>query len=215
MADSFILGLSSGTACLITCGMIMFPYLMTGSAGIKQIGFDLAVFLLTRLMVYFVLATIAWYFGQAIFSAMFLRNYLPGVLYIIFAVLLIWYSTDKNRNRDCPAAIVKTVDNRKLVPVLLGIVNSIGFCPALLIMLTKGATQHTLAQNYISFLAFFAGSSLWFVPLPFAGMVKRRQVLQIIGTFATGIAGMIFIIKGITMVIGGIINGQEFSNLHR
>jgi Cytochrome C biogenesis protein transmembrane region len=207
MADSFVLGLSSGTACLVTCGMIMFPYLMAGSAGIKQIAFDLAVFLLTRLIVYFVLATIAWYFGQAFFTTVILRNYLPGVLYIIFAALLIWYSIDKNHKRDCPAAIVKTVDNRKLVPVLLGIVNSIGFCPALLIILTKGATQHTLAQSYIAFLAFFAGSSLWFVPLPFAGMVKRRQVLQIIGTFATGIAGMIFIIKGITMLIGGIING--------
>jgi hypothetical protein len=93
------------------------------------------------------------------------------------------------------------------VPVLLGIVNSIGFCPALLIILTKGATQATLAQSYIAFLAFFTGSSLWFMPLPFAGKVKRRQVLQIIGTFATGIAGIIFIIKGITILIGGIING--------
>jgi hypothetical protein len=207
MADSFVLGLSSGTACLVTCGMIMFPYLMAGSAGIKQIAFNLAVFLLTRLMVYFVLATIAWYFGQALFTTIILRNYLPGVLYIIFAALLIWYSVDKNRKRDCLAAIIKTVDNRKLVPVLLGIVNSIGFCPALLIILTKGATQDTLARSYIAFLAFFAGSSLWFVPLPFAGMAKRRQVLQIIGTFATGIAGIIFIIKGITMLIGGIING--------
>jgi hypothetical protein len=207
MTDSFILGLSSGSACLVTCGMIMFPYLMAGSAGVKQIASDLSVFLLTRLIVYFILATIAWYFGQAIFTTTTVRNYLPGVLYIIFAALLIWYSIDKNRKRDCPAAIVKNVDNRKLVPVFLGIVNSIGFCPALLIILTKGATQLTLTQSYLAFLAFFAGSSFWFIPLPFAGMVKRRQVLQIIGTFATGIAGVIFIIKGITMLIGGIING--------
>jgi hypothetical protein len=207
MTDSFILGLSSGTACMVTCGMIMFPYLMAGYAGVRQIAFDLSVFLLTRLVVYFILATAAWYFGQAIFTSAAIRNYLPGALYLIFAVLLIWYSIDKNRKRDCPAAIVKSVDNRKLVPVLLGIVNSIGFCPAMLIILTKGAEQPALSQSYLAFLAFFAGSSLWFVPLPIAGMVKRRQVLQIIGTFATGLAGIIFIIKGITMLIGGIING--------
>jgi hypothetical protein len=207
MADSFILGISSGSACLVTCGMIMFPYLMAGAASFKQIAFDISVFLVTRLIVYFILATIAWYFGQAVFTTTIVRNYLPGVLYIMFAALLIWYSIDKNRKRDCPAAIIKNVENRKHVPFLLGIVNSIGFCPALLIILTKGATQLTMTQSYLVFLAFFAGSSLWFIPLPFAGMVKRRQVLQIIGTFATGIAGLIFIIRGFTMLIGGIING--------
>lgn len=207
MADSFILGLSSGTACLVTCGMIMFPYLMSGSAGVKKIVFDLSVFLLTRLVVYFILATIAWYFGQALFSSNVVRSFLPGILYVVFAVMLIWYSIEKNRKKECPAAFITTIDNRRLVPLLLGIVNSIGFCPALLIILTKGATQGTLGQSYLAFLAFFAGSSLWFFPLPFAGKIRRKQVIETIGIFATGIAGTIFIIKGITIIIGGIING--------
>jgi len=207
MADSFILGLSSGTACLVTCGMIMFPYLMAGSAGVRKIAFDLSVFLLTRLVVYFILATVTWFFGQALFSSDLVRSFLPGILYVVFAVMLIWYSIEKNRKKMCPAAIVTTVDNKKLVPVLLGIVNSIGFCPALLIIITKGATQGTLVQSYLAFLAFFVGSSLWFFPLPFAGRIRRKQVIQTIGIFATGLAGIIFIIKGITILIGGILNG--------
>lgn len=207
MADSFILGLSSGTACLVTCGMIMFPYLMSGSAGVRKIAFDLSVFLLTRLVVYFILATVAWFFGQALFSSDLIRSFLPGILYVVFAVMLIWYSIEKNRKKECPAAFVTTVDNKKLVPVLLGIVNSIGFCPALLIIITKGATQGTLVQSYLAFLAFFVGSSLWFFPLPFAGKIRRKQVIETIGIFATGLAGTIFIIKGITILIGGILNG--------
>ena len=207
MTDSFILSLSSGTACLVTCGMIMFPYLMAGSAGVRKIAFDLTVFLLTRLVVYFILATVAWYFGQALFSSNVVRSFLPGILYVVFAVMLIWYSIEKNMKKECPAAIVTTVDNKKLVPVLLGIVNSIGFCPALLIIITKGATQASLVQSYLAFLAFFAGSSLWFLPLPFAGKIRRKQVIETIGIFATGIAGIIFIIKGLTIIIGGILNG--------
>jgi len=207
MADSFILGLSSGSACLVTCGMIMFPYLMAGSAGVKKIAFDLSVFLLTRLIVYFILATAVWFFGQALFSSNIVRSFLPGILYIVFAVMLIWYSVEKNRKKECPATLVTTVDNKKLIPVLLGIVNSLGFCPALLIILTKGATQGTLVQSYLAFLAFFAGSSLWFFPLPFAGKIRRKQVIETIGIFATGISGTIFIIKGITILIGGILDG--------
>jgi hypothetical protein len=207
MTDSLILGLSSGSACLATCGMVMFPYLMSGSAGVKKIAIDLSLFLITRLLVYFILATLSWYFGQAIFGNPLVRNIVPGILYIVFAVMLVWYSISKKRNPGCPAKIVKTVNNRKLVPVLLGLVNSLGFCPALFIILTKGATQGTIVQSYLAFLAFFIGSSLWFLPLPLAGKIRKKEVLQNIGILATGLAGIIFMIKGITNLIGGIING--------
>jgi hypothetical protein len=207
LIDSFILGLSSGSACLVTCGMVMFPYLMAGAAGVKRIAMDLSVFLITRLFIYFILASAAWYFGQSLFSSQLLRNYLPGILYIVFAVMLIWYSIKKNRNKECPAVIVTKIDNRKLIPLFLGIVNSLGLCPALLLILTKSSTQGTIMQSWLAFLAFFAGSSLWFLPLPLAGKIRKKQVIEKIGIFATGIAGTIFIIKGIIILIGGILNG--------
>jgi hypothetical protein len=207
MTDSFILGLSSGSACLVTCGMVMFPYLMAGSAGVRKIAVDLTVFLLTRLVVYFFLATFAWYFGQAIFTSPIIRNYLPGILYIVFAVMLIWYSIGRNHKAECPARIVTVVNNRKLIPVFLGVINSFGFCPALLIILTKSSTQGTLIQSYMTFLVFFAGSSLWFFPLPLAGKVRKKQVIETVGILATGLAGTIFIIKGLTILTGGFING--------
>ena len=207
MTDSFILGLSSGSACMVTCGMVMFPYLMAGSAGVKRIAVDLSIFLLTRLVIYFILATLAWYFGQALFSNKVVRNIVPGILYMLFAVMLVWYSISKNLNQECPAKIVKTVNNHRLVPVFLGIVNSLGFCPALFIILTKGATQESLIQSYIAFLAFFIGSSIWFLPLPLAGKVRKKEVLKTIGILATGLAGIVFMMKGITNLIGGIING--------
>jgi hypothetical protein len=87
------------------------------------------------------------------------------------------------------------------------VVNSLGFCPALFLIITKGAVQLTLVQSYVSFLAFFAGSSLWFLPLPLAGKLRKKEIIRTIGVFATGIAGTIFIIKGITILIGGLLNG--------
>src|SRR5664279_1382401 len=207
MTESLILGLSSGSACLATCGMVMFPYLMSGSAGVKSIAIDLTLFLLTRFIVYFILATLAWYFGQTIFINPFVRNIVPGILYIVFAVMLVWYSISKSRKPDCPAKIVRTVNNRRLIPVLLGLVNSLGFCPALFLILTKGAAEKTLMSSYIAFLAFFIGSSVWFIPLPLVGKIQKKEVLTTIGILATGLAGVIFMIKGLTNLIGGLING--------
>lgn len=207
MADSFILGISSGSACLFTCGLVMFPYLMSGSAGVRRISTELSVFLFTRLVVYFILATLAWYFGQALLTDRIIGKIVPGILYMVFAVMLVWYSIGKNREKKCPARIVGTVNNNKMVPILLGIVNSIGFCPALFLILTKGAAQSTITESYLGFLAFFIGSSLWFIPVPFAGRIRKKEVLETIGMLATGLAGIIFMIKGLTSLIGGIIYG--------
>lgn len=207
MTDSFILGLSSGSACLATCGIVMFPYLMAGSAGVKRITIDLSLFLFTRFFVYLLLATVSWYFGQAIFSNQIVRNFVPGILYIVFAIMLVWYSISNSRTKDCPAKIVSTVNNKKLVPVFLGVVNSLGFCPALFLIITKGATQGSILESYLAFLAFFLGSSLWFIPLPLAGKIRKKEVLKTIGILATGLAGIIFMIKGITNIVGGLING--------
>jgi hypothetical protein len=207
MLDSLILGLSSGSACVATCGMVMFPYLMSGSAGVRKISIDLSIFMLTRFISYFLLATLSWYFGQALFSNPIVRNIVPGILYIGLSIMLVYYSISKSRKPDCPAKMMTNINNRKLVPILLGLVNSLGFCPALFIVLTKGATQNTLFQSYLAFTAFFIGSSVWFLPLPFAGKFKKAEVLKTIGILATGLAGIIFMIKGITNLIGGILNG--------
>jgi hypothetical protein len=207
MIDSLILGLSSGSACVVTCGMVMFPYLMSGSAGIKKITIDLSIFMLTRFVAYFILATFSWYFGQALFTNPVVRNIVPGILYIGLSILLVYYSISKSRKPDCPAKMVTTISNKKLIPLLLGLVNSLGFCPALFIVLTKGATQSSLMQSYLAFIAFFIGSSVWFIPLPFVGKIKKVEIFKTIGILATGLAGAIFMIKGITNLIGGIFNG--------
>jgi hypothetical protein len=207
MFESFILGISSGSACVATCGLVMFPYLMSGSAGIKKITIDLSIFMATRFVVYFILATLSWYFGQALFHNPVVRSIVPGILYIGLSVMLVYYSISKSRKNNCPAKMLTAINDKKLIPIVLGVVNSIGFCPALFIVLTKGATQNSLMQSYLAFTAFFIGSSVWFLPLPFAGKVKKAEVLKTIGILATGLAGIIFMIKGITILIGGIING--------
>jgi len=180
---------------------------MSGSAGIKKITIDLSIFMATRFVVYFILATLSWYFGQALFRNPVVRNIVPGILYIGLSVMLVYYSIGKSRKTNCPAKMLTAINDKKLIPIVLGVVNSIGFCPALFIVLTKGATQNSLMQSYLAFTAFFIGSSVWFLPLPFAGKIKKAEVLKTIGILATGLAGIIFMIKGITILIGGIING--------
>ncbi|OFY45292.1 MAG: hypothetical protein A2Z69_02105 [Bacteroidetes bacterium RBG_13_44_24] len=187
--------------------MVLFPYLMSGTAGVKRITIDLSFFLLSRMVVYAFLAVISWYLGKTFLTNQVVREVVPGILYIVFAMMLIWYAVDRNRQKECPAKFVTTVNNRKLIPVFLGVVNSLGFCPALFLILTKGASEGSLSESLLAFLFFFIGSSLWFLPLPLAGKLKKKKVFETIGILATGLAGVIFVIKGLTILIGGKING--------
>lgn len=206
MINSFILGLSSGSACVVTCGMVMFPYLMSGNAGVRKITIDLSLFMLARFVAYLILATATWYFGQAIFRNPIIKNFLPGILYVSLSIILVYYSISSHKSA-CPAKMLSTINNKRIIPIILGLVNSIGFCPALLIALTEGATQDSLLMSYATFSTFFIGSAIWFIPIPFAGKIKKVEILKTIGILATGLAGIIFMIKGITILIGGFING--------
>ena len=96
----------------------MFPYLMAGSSRSEKNCSLIFRLFIDKALVYFILATLAWYFGQAIFSNPVVRNIVPGILYIVFAVMLVWYSISKNQSKDCPAKIVNAVNNKKLVPVV-------------------------------------------------------------------------------------------------
>src|SRR5512136_2824162 len=97
MIDSFILGLSTGSACILTCGVVLFPYLTSDSAGTRKIVADVSVFLLTRLVVYLILATLDWFFGKIIFTSPVFRTYISGALYTLFSIMLLWYSISKTR----------------------------------------------------------------------------------------------------------------------
>jgi len=178
---------------------------MAGSAGVKRVVADVSIFLLVRLAVYLIQATLIWYLGQRIITSPILRTWVSGSLYILFAVMLIWYSIGRKRNKECPAAIISEVENKRMIPVFLGVVNSLGFCPALLLMLTRSSGEDSILQCWMVFLAFFAGSSLWFLPLPLTGKLGKKNIITTVGIFATALAGMIFIIKGITIILGGLI----------
>jgi hypothetical protein len=64
---------------------------MSGSAGIRRITIDLSVFLASRFLAYFALATLSWYFGQTIFSYSFVRNIVPG--YYTWSCRFFWFTT--------------------------------------------------------------------------------------------------------------------------
>jgi len=204
MLESFILGLSTGSACLATCGMVLVPYFISGEGSVKKTYADLGIFLGTRLIAYAFLAALSFYFGRLVFQNPLVQTWITGSLFVLFSVMLIAYSLRLMKQHTCALGTMERKKISRMIPFTLGILSSVGFCPALLLAITEGASRQNLVQSEISFLLFFAGTSVWFLPLPLTAGASNRKILRTIGILATGLAGIIYCIKGIILLIGGL-----------
>jgi hypothetical protein len=70
---------------------------------------------------------------------------------------------------------------------------------------TNAASTGTLVGSLVFFLAFFLGTSVYFIPIPFLGVFRRVSTLQIVGKFAAVIVALYYLGTGILLLAGGVL----------
>jgi len=204
--EGILLGLSTGAICLAYCGPVLIPYMLGQSKSIKTNFVYVSFFLSGRLLAYIVIGIIAGIAGTIFLQPSEFNLKLIGVSYIILSGLLIVYGFHRF-NEIClgkkqPKISTKYFkDMPFFVPLIGGTLTGLNICPPLILAITKAASTHDVASSIIFFVMFFIGTSLYFIPLPFIGIFKRKNILRIIGKFAAIIAGLIYFYKGVLMII--------------
>ena len=207
MTEGFLLGLSTGVVCLAYCGPMLLPYLMAESGGLKRSYLLVAVFLTGRLMAYLITALLAGLIGQSVLQQSETRSILTGVAYILLAILLIVYGFHHFKEVCLGKSIANSGINgtekqhRFIVPLTGGFLTGINICPPFLLAITGAIDTGSIAGSIIFFLAFFSGTSVFFIPMPFFGIFKRQYVLRIIGKFAALLAGFLYFYKGLVLLL--------------
>jgi sulfite exporter TauE/SafE len=210
MLEGFILGLSSGVACIATCAPVLIPYLLGEGKGIVHNFWVTGQFLCGRLLGYLLFAVLAWMVSSAILQEQGLRNWIIGTAYVLFAGLLIFYGFFRKAETSCEAACNLNKYQRllafwpALLPVAAGLATGLSFCPPFLLAFTGAAEQTSLLAALLFFFSFFLGTSLLFILAPFVGMFRRFPVLQIVGKMAAGFMGIYYLYSGSIMLIGGL-----------
>ena len=204
--EALLLGLSTGTSCLVFCGPVIVPYLLGEGISIRQSLVDILVFLGSRFIVYILLGILAALIGQAFFRTEIFRDIITGSAYIVLSVTLIVYAFLRIK----PLCLLKNVheipvnqpDRRTLaVPLVGGLVTGLSLCPALLLAFTGAASEGSILHSIVYFMFFFIGTTVYFLPLILLGFLHGRNIIHIIGKFAAGIAGIFFFAKGLIMLI--------------
>lgn len=206
MSEGFLLGLSTGVVCVAYCGPVLLPYLMAESSGLKKSYILVAVFLTGRLAAYLITALLAGIIGQSVVQQTEARTVLMGVAYMLLSALLIIYGFHHFREICLGKTVTgKTIGKKEnhpyLIPLTGGFLTGINICPPFLLAITGAIDSGSITGSMLFFLAFFIGTSIFFIPMPFAGMFKRQHVLRIIGKFAALLAGFLYFYKGLILLM--------------
>lgn len=204
-SEGFILGLSTGAVCLATCGPVLIPYLLAESNAIRRNFIEVGLFLSGRFVAYVLTGILAGIAGSLLFQSRIFQGLIAGIIDLVLSFFLIAYAFHRFRH-VCPgekdSRLPGWVGLRwpQTVPILGGFASGLNLCPPFILAIAQASASENIAGSVYFFIAFFAGTALYFLPLPFIGFFRRKQSLQIIGKFAAIIAGCYFLYKGIFLI---------------
>ncbi|HHI87978.1 MAG TPA: sulfite exporter TauE/SafE family protein [Candidatus Cloacimonetes bacterium] len=197
LAEGFMLGLATGSVCLVTCTPIYLPYLLSEERKlIKSIGV-IAEISAGRFFSYIAFGAFAGYVGANI--SQINRTLFSSIAYILLSIYLI-LSAVRTRQHDRKCHVPKFANITKSA-FILGILTGISFCPPFLIALSKAVNLGGVVSGMMLFLGFFVGTTLYLIPIAFIGQLSRIKIMKKIGQVASLVIAAWFIFSGIRGLI--------------
>jgi sulfite exporter TauE/SafE len=211
LGEGLAIGLAGGTGCLATCGPVLLPYLLAEQGRSRWSSMlALAQLLLGRLVGYLAFGLVAWIAGLTLLGHPRWRAWLVGTAYLGVAILMIAYGFSP-ATRGCAgtpgAGILGQVRARwpALLPAALGLFTGLNLCPPFVVAITRAADAGGLAGSLAFFSAFFVGTSVYLVPLPLLGWLRRPEAVRTTARLAAGVVGVYFAYLGLATLIGGLL----------
>lgn len=229
--DGFFLGLSNGITCVASCAPVMIPLFLGQGQRVKQNGWLLAQFLLGRLGGYLLFGMLAWITGQLLFQGSGPSGWVFGGVYVVMGILLLLYGLGEFISLPHPLNLLPAGANSDLTkrnhfgcpvpprqvrqwlifapalfPLALGFLTGLNLCLPFIAAFTGAIRQGSLATSVLFFATFFAGTAIFFLPIPFVGTFHRVQALRTIGKFAAIFVALYYLYTGAIYILGGLIS---------
>ncbi len=193
LIEGFILGLSTGTICLMTCAPIYLPYLISEDRKLSKGILTIMEISVGRFFSYLAFGAVAGYTGAQISSID--RELFTSIAYILLSAYLI-LSAVRTRKKDKKCYIPKLSRFTKNA-FILGILTGFSFCPPFLIALSKAVNLGGAFSGMMLFLGFFFGTSVFLMPLAFIGQLSKINKMKLIAQFASIFIAVWFTFSGV------------------
>jgi len=211
--EALVLGLSSGPACLASCGPVLVPSLLAEGAGVRRGTRYLSTFLGARFLGYLLFAAVAWELGALVSLSPAPRLLIMGVVHVLLAGVLLWYAYSVGHGcaRSCDSELVTIGAARKrgfTGPAALGFLTGLSLCPPFVIAGVRAAELHSAMAALLFFALFFVGTSVWFVPFISLGCLRRSQAVTTVARMAMVLIAFFYLCLGLAMLMGRNVYGH-------
>jgi len=191
LSEGFTLGLSTGPYCLTACAPLLVPFMLADQrAGWKGNSALLAEFMGGRLVAYILFGFVAGFAGAKVSGH--LPPWVMNAALLASGLFMLVYLLTKAApdSRLCAARWISTGVRR--LPLALGFALGINLCPPFAVGLVRVLALGSALWGAVYFVAFFAGTSLYVLPLVLAGPLVSQGRLRFIGAVSGALAGLWF-----------------------
>jgi len=201
LIQPFLLGLSTGIFCFAYCVPFLGSYLASEERNLKK-SFNIVLeFSFGRLLGYILFGAVFGYLGEKITNQTL--NLILSLALVILSVLLIVYALGiiKKKGIFCS---VKYLKLKEKSPLLMGFLMGVNICPPFLMSLAYVFKLHNVFAGMIYFLMFFCGTTLYFLPVAFIGLLSKMKEFRLVGLISAIVVGFAFLLYGIYDIFRGL-----------
>lgn len=196
LVQGFLLGAALSPTCLGVCLPLLAPYFGAEARGQKENLLAFLWFLGGRFLGYAAVGLLAGWLGQYVFTTGLSSRWLQGGVLLVTGILLIVYALVASFPHWSWCQTLHQHQWDRQTPFWLGLLTGLNICPPFLAALAEAGVSGGPFAGFLILSAFFVGTSLILLPLPFIGWFGRSRAVQIIGRLAAGLAGIWFCIQG-------------------
>jgi hypothetical protein len=196
-AEAAALGLSSGPACLASCGPVLLPWLAAERRNTQATALALTEFLAGRLAGYLVFAAAAWLAGAAVPLPPRTRAIVFGAAHIGIALALAWYVIRPKRH---------CIRSGHAAPLTLGLLTGLNLCAPFLAAAIRAAESPTLAGAIAFFAAYFAGTTVWFLPAIGVASLRRFEALPVVARYTLAVLAAWYAYLGLIALLRSLVH---------
>ncbi|MBT5420139.1 MAG: sulfite exporter TauE/SafE family protein [Candidatus Cloacimonetes bacterium] len=193
LVEGVILGLTTGTACLVTCSPIYLPYLISEDRKLSKSIIAVLEISAGRFVSYLAFGAIAGYTGAQIASVN--RELFTSIAYILLSAYLVLSAV--RTNKKAKSCHVPKMARFTQSGIILGILTGINFCPSFLIALSKAVDLGGAFSGMMLFLGFFFGTSIFLLPLAFIGQISKVSKMKMVAQYASILVAIWFTFSGV------------------
>ncbi|MCM8776625.1 MAG: sulfite exporter TauE/SafE family protein [Candidatus Omnitrophica bacterium] len=193
-------GLSMGFFCVAYCFPFLTPYLVAQKRNTLQSSMVILKFMAGRFLGYVAFGFLFGYLGEEISHPWI--PLISGLSLVILSGILLFYLAGilKQEKTGCLSVTFQGIRD----PATMGFFMGVNVCPPFLISLTYIVSLHSMAQGVLYFVLFFLASSLYFLPLIFAGMLSQIRLFQHVARWSGLMVSILFFIHGIYSIVNNL-----------